>query len=266
MIVTTHALVEICREVFADLGVGHCERVYHKGIISILNQREIFHRSEVVTPIYFHGDVVGTGRADLVVGRYAIELKAVERPPSKVSGQLLKYVKSLNKDRVDAFNAMCVESYFFPTGGKSIVDTEYDRQTNLLREEMYSGLIINFNQKTATLDFMKLQDPSLQPVAEVTSNDLENHVATFCRCCIESTENEEDVIPFYQMVKEYETFTGLTIVSIPDFKRALSAHVRTRRQNAKGTAGRMSSSDYKNACRVVYCARSGGGGIRLAAC
>lgn len=87
MIVTAHTLVEICREVFADLGVGHCERVYHKGIISILNQREIFHRSEVVTPIYFNGDVVGTGRADLVVGRYAIELKAVERPPSKVSGK-----------------------------------------------------------------------------------------------------------------------------------------------------------------------------------
>ena len=49
MAVTVHTLVEICREVFADLGVGHCEKVYQKAIISILNQREIFHRSEVCT-------------------------------------------------------------------------------------------------------------------------------------------------------------------------------------------------------------------------
>ena len=134
---------------------------------------------------------------------------------------------------MDAFNAMCVESYFFPTGGKSIVDTEYDRQTNLLQDEMYSGLIINFNQKTATLDFMKLQDAGLEPSADRVTDEFENHVAAFCRCCIESTDNDADVIPFYQMIREYESFTGLSIASVPLFKRALSAHVRSRRQNAK---------------------------------
>lgn len=181
------------------------------------------------------------------------------------AGQLIKYVKSLNKDKVDAFNAMCVESHFFSTAGtatslkngKKIVDTEYDRQISLLEDELYSGLIINFNQKTATLDFMKLQDTHpAQPTKHATfassdvlenhvtpvknelatfvpSGEFEKHVAVFCRCCIEPTDNDADVIQFYQMVKEYESFTGLPIPSVPLFKHALTRHVRARRQTSK---------------------------------
>lgn len=103
--------------VMKTLGKGHSERVYHKAMITSLNKKRIFHRSEVLAPIYFMGEVVGVGRCDLVVGDLVVEIKANSSPPETASAQLQKYTKSLAR----------VEG----------------------RE--FTGIVVNFNQRTGTV-------------------------------------------------------------------------------------------------------------------
>lgn len=77
------------------LGKGHTERVYHRALITSLNRDRVPHRSEVLAPIYFMGEVVGFGRCDIVIGDLAVELKANMHCPHKASSQLQKYMESL---------------------------------------------------------------------------------------------------------------------------------------------------------------------------
>jgi GxxExxY protein len=80
--------------VMRALGKGHTERVYHRAMIASLNRARIPHRSEVLAPIYFMGEVVGFGRCDIVIGDLAVELKANVHCPRKASSQLQKYIES----------------------------------------------------------------------------------------------------------------------------------------------------------------------------
>lgn len=105
---------EAAIHVMKELGSGHSERVYHRAMITALNKRRIAHRSEVLSPIYFMGEMVGVGRCDLVIQGVAVEIKANTKHPRKALPQLRKYTWSLSK-------------------------TE---------KRPFVGLIINFNQKT----------------------------------------------------------------------------------------------------------------------
>ena len=70
-------------------------------------------------PILFMGECVGVGRADLIVDDVVVEVKATHNPPTKVTlKQLCKYVLAFSK-------------------------TE---------RQLFSGLIINFNQSTGRTD------------------------------------------------------------------------------------------------------------------
>lgn len=135
----------------------------------MLNSCRIFHRSEVTTPIYMLGEVVGTGRADIVVGQLAVEIKALAQLPPRVFGQLAKYVDSLNKDVMDTFHGRCIQSSFFAAqreGGGDLSDSNYQAQLVQARQELYSGVIINFNQRTAEVEVLAAQPPS-DPAAAV---------------------------------------------------------------------------------------------------
>lgn len=107
------------RHVMRVLGVGHTERIYHNALITALNRAGVQHRSEVTCPIWFMGQCVGVGRADLVVGDLVVEIKANRLPPRRTSPQLQKYINSLIKAE---------KSY-------------------------YRGMVVNFNQKTGAVDF-----------------------------------------------------------------------------------------------------------------
>lgn len=111
------------------LGTGHSERVYHRALATSLGRTPIQFRSEVVTPIMYMGECVGTGRADLVLqGRQkgprdtaldlAVEIKANARPPSQASGQLRKYMESLRR----------------------------------VEKRECAGVVLNFNQSTGEVD------------------------------------------------------------------------------------------------------------------
>lgn len=107
-------------KVMRALGKGHSERVYHRAMITSLNRQRVHHRSEVIAPIYFMGEVVGFGRCDIVIGDLVVEFKANMRRPSGASPQLRKYMES-------------------------------QRATT---KRKFRGLIVNFNQRTGTVEML----------------------------------------------------------------------------------------------------------------
>jgi len=100
------------------LGKGHRESIYHRALITALNKTMVAHRSEVACPIWFMGECVGMGRADLVIDDVVVEIKANRSPPRKTSPQLQKYIASL---------------------------TEAERKD-------YRGMVVNFNQTSGAVD------------------------------------------------------------------------------------------------------------------
>ena len=112
----SHAIKVMC-----VLGKGHSERVYHKAMITSLNKKGIMHRSEVIAPIYFMGEVVGFGRCDMIIDDLIVEFKANRSCPSETSPQVKKYMSSLTKSE----------------------------------QRYYHGVIINFNQKTGFIEVVE---------------------------------------------------------------------------------------------------------------
>lgn len=103
------------------LGKGHSESVYHRALITALNKAGIAHRSEVACPIWFMGECIGMGRADLVISDIVVEIKANSAAPKKTSPQLQKYVLSLTQAEHKAF----------------------------------CGVVVNFNQRNGNVEFFQ---------------------------------------------------------------------------------------------------------------
>jgi GxxExxY protein len=118
---TVKGLQDHAIRVMKSLGKGHTERVYHRAMITSLNKDGIRHRSEVQAPIFFMNEIVGTGRCDLVVGDLVVEIKANTMPPSSAASQLWKYTYSLAR----------------------------------AEQCRYSGVILNFNQKTGVVQTLQ---------------------------------------------------------------------------------------------------------------
>lgn len=108
--------------VMRELGKGHRERVYHRAMITSLNLAGVQHRSEVPSPLYCMGEVVGVGRCDLVIGNLVVEIKANTLPPRCAHSQLLKYTRNLGR----------------------------------AERRRYRGVIINFNQRTGGVQTLLL--------------------------------------------------------------------------------------------------------------
>lgn len=107
------------------LGRGHSERIYHNALITAMNHRSIPHRSEVACPIWFMGQCIGMGRADLVIDNLVVEIKANKLAPKETSAQLQKYLSSLSKSE----------------------------------KRRFRGVVINFNQQTGAVDIFEESGP-----------------------------------------------------------------------------------------------------------
>lgn len=90
------------------LGVGHSESVYHRALITAMNKAGVPHRSEVSCPIWFMGECIGMGRADLVIDDVVLEIKANRLPPKRTSPQLQKYLVSLTQAEKKEFRGVVV--------------------------------------------------------------------------------------------------------------------------------------------------------------
>lgn len=105
---TMRSLRDCARQVMSALGKGHTEKIYHRAMITLLNKKGVPHRSEVLAPIHFMGEVVGFGRCDLVVNNLVIELKANTKCPTTFSPQLRKYLTSMGAAEKKRFRGVIV--------------------------------------------------------------------------------------------------------------------------------------------------------------
>ena len=90
-------LQEITRDIWASLGPGYSESVYHCAFEVALRNRLINYETERIVPVYYAGQNVGHVRADLIVERKAvIELKSVSKLNDSYRIQTRNYLNLLD--------------------------------------------------------------------------------------------------------------------------------------------------------------------------
>jgi GxxExxY protein len=93
---TVDDLINRAKNINRDIGSGRKERHYQKCLDVELRSMGIPTAIEDPVPVYYQGEVVWQGRADLIIGRCCVELKAIAKPPSAAGRQLQDYVRYLH--------------------------------------------------------------------------------------------------------------------------------------------------------------------------
>ena len=90
-------LRQIADDIWAQLGPGYSESVYHCAFEVALRSRKIYYETERIVPVFYEGQNVGHVRADLIVDRkYVIELKSVGKLGETYRIQTQNYLKLLD--------------------------------------------------------------------------------------------------------------------------------------------------------------------------
>ena len=93
-------LRQIADDIWASLGPGYSESVYHCAFEVALRNRLINYETERIVPVYYAGQNVGHVRADLIVERKAvIELKSVSKLNETYRIQTQNYLQLLELDQ-----------------------------------------------------------------------------------------------------------------------------------------------------------------------
>jgi GxxExxY protein len=91
-----HTLGEIARDIWAALGPGYSESVYHCAFEVALRNRLINYETERIIPVFYDGQNVGNVRADLIIDRkVVVELKSVSKLNETYRIQTRNYLKLL---------------------------------------------------------------------------------------------------------------------------------------------------------------------------
>jgi GxxExxY protein len=91
----TYQIVAAFLQVFRELGHGFSEAVYCRALTVVLLERGFDVLAEHPIPVMFHGEIIGTFEADLVVNQSVIvEVKATESIENYAIVQTLNYLKA----------------------------------------------------------------------------------------------------------------------------------------------------------------------------
>jgi GxxExxY protein len=91
------SLTAIARDVFAILGAGFMENVFHRAFVHELNLAGISYESEKIIPVMYKEVQIGYVRCDLLVQkRILVEFKAVQTVMAQHLLQLERYATHLN--------------------------------------------------------------------------------------------------------------------------------------------------------------------------
>ena len=147
-------LRQISDDIWASLGPGYSESVYHCAFEVALRKRGLHYETERIVPVYYDGLNVGHVRADLIVDRKCvIELKSVGRLTDGYRIQTRNYLKLLDLDE---------------------------------------GYLINFPDKNTPLEFESITLSVLPPIeAPCISSPISDPVCTTFPL-ISATESTED--------------------------------------------------------------------------
>jgi len=135
--VTINTIKGQANYVMRCLGKGHSERIYHNALITAMNHRGIAHRSEVACPIWFMGQCIGMGRADLVIDNFVVEIKANKLPPRETSAQLQKYIHSLSKTEKRRFRGVVI-NFNQQSGRVETLDEECEVESAVFKRSLES--------------------------------------------------------------------------------------------------------------------------------
>ena len=111
----------IAENIWASLGPGYSESVYHCAFEVALRKQGIFYETERIVPVFYDGQNVGHVRADLIIERkVVIELKSVSKLNESYRIQTRNYMDLLGLDHGILIN--------FPDKVASIEYEEFWRQ------------------------------------------------------------------------------------------------------------------------------------------
>ena len=89
-------LYDTCNKVLRILGHGYPERIYHNALLVELRKKGISYESERIVPITYDTNVIGHGRADVIIDKKLIlEFKCHIKPKEDSVTQILHYMKQL---------------------------------------------------------------------------------------------------------------------------------------------------------------------------
>jgi len=92
-------LAELGHEVFAVLGPGFTECVYHNALLVLLRKHGVPYETERIIPVVFEGHTIGSVRADIIVDNsIVVELKAT-RVQNGAEQQIKRYMKLLGLNK-----------------------------------------------------------------------------------------------------------------------------------------------------------------------
>lgn len=103
---TVRVLREVADAVMTELGCGHSEAVYQAALLAGLAARGVPYRSEVCCPFMFAGRCVGSGRADVVLDGFVVEIKVCTAALPEAREQLARYARALGALERSAFGAV----------------------------------------------------------------------------------------------------------------------------------------------------------------
>lgn len=91
----TYQIIACFFEVFRELGHGFSEIIYQRALAIVLVERGFDVAVEQRIPVQFHGEIIGTFEADLIVNDCVIvEIKAAETIENYAIAQCLNYLKA----------------------------------------------------------------------------------------------------------------------------------------------------------------------------
>jgi GxxExxY protein len=92
---TTRRIIGVFFQVYNELGYGFLESVYVEALTVALSQAGLSLDREISLTVRFRGRVVGSFRADLVIGgRILLEVKACSHLTSVHTAQVLNYLRA----------------------------------------------------------------------------------------------------------------------------------------------------------------------------
>ena len=91
----TYQIIACFLQVFRELGHGFSEAVYCRALAIVLIEKGFEIAVEHQIPVQFHGEIIGTFKADLIVnGRVIVEVKATQGIEDYAIAQTLNYLKA----------------------------------------------------------------------------------------------------------------------------------------------------------------------------
>ena len=89
----------IAEDIWASLGPGYSESVYHCAFEVALRDRLVPYETERIVPVFYMGQNVGNVRADLIIDRrIVVELKSVGKLNEQYRIQTRNYLRLLHLD------------------------------------------------------------------------------------------------------------------------------------------------------------------------